>query len=282
MDVAFKRVGTIPDRCDLLPAPEADADRPGCYQVIADQGFPRLIGVSPVLYIGSAAKLGRRLSPRHDVLRSLYALKLNYPKQLRLALEVVPFEPEQIPWKVSPAQWVRFIESTLLASYQRAHLELPPLNSRGEGDVLLRALATIGDALSRFRIGIKCIGTAGDENEHKLSTLGFVRREGQNPHEPIPLLVWTWPRMTWGDVAPWWASQLQADRLHLAIPDRNPLLRLFPSLDFNRVKIEGEQRSLMCAPLTELGWQQDLESGDFRRVVSAMDTAVGALRRGTR
>ena len=282
MQIAFKRAGTIPERCDLLPVSEADANRPGCYRIIADQDFPRLIGASPVLYVGSAAKLGRRLSPRHDVLRNLHTLKSTYPTQLRLDLEVVPFEPGQIPWKVSAEQWVRFIESTLLARYQRDHLELPPLNSRGEGDVVLRALATVGDALSRFRIGIRSYLPPEFEDEHRLATLGLALRAGQDPQAPIPHLFWTWPRATWGDAAPWWASQLQTDSLYLAIPDQNLLLRRFPRLGFNPVKTEDGQRSWMRAPLTGPGWQQELESGDFRRVAKAMEAAVSALRSGTR
>ncbi|XXF77852.1 hypothetical protein P2318_33100 [Myxococcaceae bacterium GXIMD 01537] len=195
---------------------------------------------------------------------------------------MIPFEEHQIPWKVSGEQWARFVESTLLAQYQREHLELPPFNVRGEGDVILRALVTIGDALSQFRIGIRGSVPPRAENEDMLATLGLVLREGQDLTAPIPHLFWTWPKSFWGTAQPWWAHQLQAATLYLVIPDQNPLLRRFTGLDFKPARLLDTELPWLCASLTRSSWHQELESGDFSRMYTAMDAAIGTLRAGVR
>lgn len=278
MERSFTKIGIIPERFDALPElPTEFAKRAGIYRVIADKELPRLVGASRTLYVGSAAVLGRRLSPSHGVLWSLRNLIRELPS-LTFELEVAAFEPDEIPWKVAPGTWARFHESIALAKYRRTHLEHPPFNARGEGDVVSRSLTTLGEALTKFRIGIQEATRPVDEPESSLTWMALLIRQGQDLNAPVPQLIWAWPEHHWGE-RPWWQKVFAPDSLHLLMPDGNPLRDRLPALDFVPREVPDSSRTWHTALLAR-GWEEAMVHTDLTQTRASMHDVIERLRAG--
>ncbi len=199
--------------------PNALAQAGGVYWVSAGRDLPRLRGVSPVLYVGSAKRLGQRLTPRHHILPRLAAVAA--------ALEFTPIlKVHELGRGDSPASlpvgaWARLQETHALADYQRNHLELPPLNRRSEGFVPGRAMEAMAQALTAPGTSpVRDHLSACDEAWSALTYVSLIARgRGRQPrHRPMPQLMWTWPEAWWSGDVPWWCSGTNS------VGQRTPLL----------------------------------------------------------
>lgn len=109
---------------------------PGVYVFRLAEGrtFPRLVGESDLVYIGSSTSLQRRLRdhlrPREDERDIGYRLK-------RVEDQVSALE---LAWKTFETYGdAETLEWELLEQYQRDHIEFPPLNRQESGKRILKA-----------------------------------------------------------------------------------------------------------------------------------------------
>ena len=102
------------------------------YAVCTEGEFPRLIGSTNVLYIGSTTLLGGL-----SVGARLYSYRYSpqsQPKDIRERVAAVQAGGNKVTLKwllVSSENEARAIESRLLSEYRKQHLEYPPFNGKG-------------------------------------------------------------------------------------------------------------------------------------------------------
>jgi excinuclease UvrABC nuclease subunit len=91
-------------------------NKPGIYFVLCNKEFERLKGRTNIIYIGKANNLAQRLTNKRNALPRFTTLRKN------------GFELKFIYKTSSTQEQARLMEISALQTYERKHLELPPLN----------------------------------------------------------------------------------------------------------------------------------------------------------
>lgn len=270
--------------------PTALALASGVYRVLAERALPRLRGESPVLYVGSAERLGDRLTPRHHVLPQLASLTAEL--DLALTLEVHGVAAGEAPLGLPEDAWARLLETHALADYQRKHLELPPLNRRSEGFVPGRAMEAVAQVLAgKDESRIRGHLLACDEAWSAVTYVPLlVRGRSRQPrHRPMPQVLWTWPEKWWPGETPWWRSRrgpggqstplLTADVLYFFAPVDHALAPL-AGMDADRYDFAQEGGAWVYRRLTRPGWLDLTATPSTAELAKAIEGAARVLLPG--
>jgi len=139
----FKKFGEF-DYKDIS-VNKSDLNCQGVYAFVLDKRFPRLNGVTDILYIGEAGgRTGRSILKRmEDYLRAYKSApqdkrisdslkKVKTKIRVGLALRDLKLRNKVfIFYKKTPIDRCKKEENKLLKTYSRDHIELPPLNRQG-------------------------------------------------------------------------------------------------------------------------------------------------------
>ena len=286
LKLPFARRGEL--RFPSLPTALALAS--GVYRVLAERALPRLRGESPVLYVGSAERLGDRLTPRHHVLPQLASLTAELDHAL--TLEVHGVAAGEAPLGLPEDAWARLLETHALADYQRKHLELPPLNRRSEGFVPGRTMEAVARVLAgKDESRIRGHLPACDEVWSAVTYVPLLARgRGRQPrHRPMPQVLWTWPEEWWPGELPWWRSRrgpggqstplLTADVLYFFAPVDHALAPL-AGVDADRYDFAQEGGTWVYRRLTRPGWLDLTATPSTAELAKAIEGAARVLLPG--
>lgn len=175
------------------PVPEGSGG--GVYVVEAtDIDFPRLLGASPVVYIGMSDDLARRVGQLGNGEHSAA------PRIKRLLRDAPSWGPISLPdrrLRVRVYEHPRpaFEEARQLAEYERKFGELPPVNRAGTGEVAFHSLRLVAEHFAESvslgahgeRTSVRLHGPWDDFDQAATHiSLAWSGRD-------ILWLTWTWP-----------------------------------------------------------------------------------------